>query len=146
MDKEKDKALVDKVWKFFASLKFAIVIFALISLTSIIGTVLEQQAEPAKNIQVLSKFFGESLAPDLYSILEKLGFMDMYRSWWFLILLILFSVNIAICSVDRLPRMWKIVREQIRLLTEEHLGKTSIMKELVLKGKRYGLERTSQKQ
>ena len=135
MEKEKDKTLVGKVWEFFASVKFAIVIFALISLTSIIGTVLQQRAEPAKNIQVLTKIFGESLAPDLYSIFNNLGFMDMYRSWWFMTLLILFAVNIVICSVDRLPRILKMVREPIHPLTEEHLSRTAIRRELVLKGK-----------
>lgn len=135
MEKEKDKTLVGKVWEFFASVKFAIVIFALISLTSIIGTVLEQRAEPAKNMQVLVKLFGESLAPTMYSIFNNLGFMDMYRSWWFMTLLILFSVNIVICSVNRLPRIWKMVREPIRPLTEEQLGKITMKREVVLKGK-----------
>lgn len=132
---EKDKTIINKIWELFASVKFAIVIFALISLTSIIGTVLEQRAEPAKNIQILGKLFGEFLAPTMYNILEKLGFMDMYHSWWFLTLLILFSANIIICSLDRLPRIWKMVREPIRPLTEEHLEKATIKKELVLKGK-----------
>jgi len=135
VEKGKDKTLTDKIWEFFASVKFAIVIFALISLTSIIGTVLEQRAEPAKNIQVLTKLFGESLAPGSYRIFEKLGFMDMYRSWWFMTLLIVFAVNIVICSIDRLPRIWKIVKEPMRSLPEEQLVKTTIKKELILKGK-----------
>ncbi|MEW6213634.1 MAG: cytochrome c biogenesis protein ResB, partial [Nitrospirota bacterium] len=66
---------------------------------------------------------------------EKLGFMDMYHSWWFVTLLILFSANIVICSVDRLPRIWKTVREPMHPITEEHLRKATIKKELILKGK-----------
>jgi cytochrome c biogenesis protein len=135
LEKEKDKTIIDKIWELFASVKFAIVIFALIALTSIVGTILEQRAEPAKNIQILSKLFGESLAPTMYNIFESLGFMDMYHSWWFLTILILFSANIIICSLDRLPRIWKIVREPIRPLTEEHLEKATIKRELILKGK-----------
>ena len=134
MEKEKSNTIIDRIRDFLASVKFAIVIFALISLVSIVGTVLEQRADPAKNIQVLTKLFGESLAPSLYSIFEKLGFMDMYRSWWFMTLLILFAVNIVICSVDRLPRIWKIVKGPIRPLTEEHLLKATIKKEVLLKG------------
>jgi len=135
LEQRKNKTFADKTWDFFASVRLAIIIFALISLTSIIGTILEQQAEPAKNIKVLTRIFGESLAPGMYSIFEKLGFMDMYHSWWFMALLILFSINIVICSLDRLPRIWKIVKEPIGPLTEEKIKKFIISKEIVLKGK-----------
>lgn len=83
MGQEKRKSFVDKIWESLASVKLAIIIFALISLTSIVGTVLEQRAEPAKNIQILSKLFSESLAPSLYNFFDALGFIDMYHSWWF---------------------------------------------------------------
>ena len=49
MEKEKNKTIIDKIWDIFASVKLAVVIFSLIALTSIVGTVLEQQAEPEKN-------------------------------------------------------------------------------------------------
>ncbi|MEW6674672.1 MAG: cytochrome c biogenesis protein ResB [Nitrospirota bacterium] len=135
MEQERNKTFVDKIWDLFASVKLAIVIFALISLTSIIGTVLEQRAEPAKNIQILTKLFGEFLAPAMYNILEKLGFMDMYHAWWFVALLILFTTNIIVCSLERLPKIWKIVKEPIHLMTEEQLKKFTINREIVLKGK-----------
>jgi len=135
LEQIKNKTFIDKTWDFLATVRLAIIIFALISLTSMIGTILEQQAEPAKNIQVLTKIFGESLAPGMYSIFEKLGFMDMYHSWWFMALLILFSINIVICSLDRLPRIWKLVKEPIGPLTEEKIKKFIINREIVLKGK-----------
>ncbi len=135
MEQEKKKTFVDKIWDFFASVKLAVIIFALISLTSIIGTILEQRAEPAKNIKILISLFGESLAPTMYNLFEKFGFMDMYHSWWFVGLLILFSTNIVICSLDRLPRIWKLVREPIGPMTEEKLRRFAINRELVLKGK-----------
>ena len=134
MEQTKNKNVIDKVWDFFASVKLAIIIFAFIALTSIIGTILEQQAEPSRNIKILAKFFGESLAPDLYNIFAKLGFMDMYHSWWFITLLILFSFNVIICSLDRLPRIWRLVREPMNQLTEDKLRKFSIHREIVLKG------------
>jgi len=105
---EEKKTIIDRIWGAFASVKFAIVIFSLIALTSVIGTILEQRAEPAKNILILSKIFGESLAPTVYKVFDSLGFIDMYHSWWFTGLLILFSANLIICSLDRLPRIWKL--------------------------------------
>ncbi len=135
MEQEKNKTFIDRVWDFFASVKLAIIIFALIALTSIIGTILEQKAEPAKNIEILSRLFGESLAPNLYNIFDKLGFMDMYHSWWFMGLLILFSVNLIVCSLERLPRIWRLVKEPSSPMTEEKLKKFHINREIVLKGK-----------
>lgn len=132
---EEKKTVIDRMWGLFASVKFAIVIFSLIALTSVIGTVLEQRAEPARNIVILSRLFGETLAPTVYRIFDTLGFMDMYHSWWFRTLLVFFSANIIICSLDRLPRIWKLVREPIKPLTAEQIEKAGIRRELSLKGK-----------
>ncbi len=135
MEQLKNKNIIDRIWDFFASVKLAIIIFAFIALTSIIGTILEQQAEPARNIQILTKIFGGSLAPQMYTIFEKLGFMDMYRSWWFISLLILFAINVVICSIDRLPRIWRLVREPMSPMTQDRLRKFNIYREIVIKGK-----------
>ncbi|MBI4684724.1 MAG: cytochrome c biogenesis protein ResB [Nitrospirae bacterium] len=135
MEEDKNKTVVDKIWDFFASITLAVVLFALIALTSIIGTILEQNAAPEKNIKLLGKLFGDSLAPTLYPIFEKLGFMDMYHSWWFVTLLLLFATNLIICSIDRLPRIWKLIKDPIRPLPEEHFKNVGIKKEFLLKGK-----------
>ena len=42
-------------------------------------------------------------------IFRLLNIPDMYNSWWFVSLLSLFSINLIICSIDRLPTVWKIV-------------------------------------
>ena len=135
MEQEKNKTVADRVWDFLASVKLAIVIFAFIALTSVIGTVLEQKGDPGKNLEILTRLFGDALAPTLYTVSEKLGFMDMYHSWWFTGLLVLFAVNLVICSVDRLPRVWKLIHEPIGPLPEEKLRKFVIRREYTIKGK-----------
>jgi cytochrome c biogenesis protein len=135
MDTGKNKSIADRIWDLFASVKLAVVIFSVIALTSIVGTVIEQNAEPEKNIKVLTRMFGQDAAPALYNLLDKLGFMNMYHSWWFITLLLLFAANLVICSLDRLPRIWKLVREPIRPLSEEYLEKMSIKRILTLKEK-----------
>ena len=132
---EERKTVIDRIRGLFASVKFAIVIFSLIALTSVIGTVLEQRAEPARNILILSRLFGESLGPTIYKVFNAVGFMDMYHSWWFRALLVFFSTNLIICSLDRLPRIWKLVREPIKPLTAEQIEMAGIRREVSLKGK-----------
>lgn len=112
-DKKIDKtSVIDQIWNLFSSVKLAVIVFALISATSIIGTIIEQQAEPEKNIMVLKKIFGESAAPYVYNILDFLSFTDMYHSWWFVTLLFIFAANIVICSIERFPKILKTVKEQ----------------------------------
>lgn len=131
---KKSKTGLDRIWDLLASVKLAVVLFALIALTSIVGTIIEQQAPYEKNIQVIEKLFGKSAAPELYRLFEALGFMDMYHSWWFVMLLGLFSANILICSMDRFPKIWKAVVEPQRPLEEEHFKSAQIRRELVVKG------------
>jgi cytochrome c biogenesis protein len=133
--KGKNKTIVERVWDLFASVKLAVVIFSLIALSSIVGTILEQNGEYEKNIIILSKMFGESAAPSIYNVLYKLGFINMYHSWWFDFFLLLFAANLIICSIDRLPRTLKIVKEPIHPLTPDHLEKMSIKRTIVLKGR-----------
>jgi cytochrome c biogenesis protein len=134
VEKEEDKGFIDRIWDFFASIRLAIVVFASLALTSIIGTVLEQNADPERNIRLLAKLFGESAAPSLFSIFESLGFMDMYHSWWFVTILMLFAANLIICSIDRLPKIMKVVKEPIRPLSEDRFKGFGIKKEFVLSG------------
>ena len=133
MSGDKDnKGLVDKIWNLFSSIKLAVVVFSVISLTSIVGTILEQQTEPEQNIKLLSKFVGEGLAPAAFRIFDALGFTDMYRSWWFLALLFIFTANLVICSLDRLPKILKFVKEPVKPLTPEQMKVMSIKRDIVL--------------
>ena len=134
MEEKKNQTLTDKIWNLFSSIKLAVVIFALIAITSIIGTIIEQNTAPEKNIKLIGKLFGDSIAPALYNAFDFLGFMDMYHSWWFVALLMLFAANLTVCSIDRLPRIWKLVKEPVKPLTAEQL-KNLGKKEIVLKGK-----------
>lgn len=128
---------MDKIWDIFASVKLAVVIFSLIALTSMVGTVIEQQVEPERNVKLLMKMFGieHEAAHSLLGVLDKLGFTNMYHSWWFLALLLLFAANLIICSLDRLPRVLKMVNEKVGPLPLEHIEKMSIKKAFSQKGK-----------
>ena len=95
------------VWDFFASVKLALVLISLLALTSIIGTVIQQGRPPG--------YYLLAYGPTLAGFFQALELTNMYQSWWFISLLLLFAVNLAICSLDRLPRVW-------RLVTRDHLA------------------------
>ncbi len=125
--------IFDRIWNFFASVKLAVVILITLALTSIIGTIVEQRAEPATNIALLAKFFGDSTAPTVYNIFVKLGFMDMYHSWWFITILILFCLNLTVCSLERFPKTLRLIKTPLKPLRENVIKTLPIKKELRIK-------------
>lgn len=127
------KTIIDRVWDLFSSITLAVVIFTLISATSIVGTILEQGAEPERNIKLLAKFFGDSAAPGVFRFFDALGFTNMYHSWWFLAFLFAFAANLVVCSLDRLPKIWKLVKDPIKPLSDEHFNIMPIKRETEIK-------------
>lgn len=133
MENKEKKDIFEKTWGFFASVKLAIFLLIILALSSIIGTIVEQNAEPARNIALLAKFFGDSAAPNVYNVFAKLGFMDMYDSWWFVSFLALFSINLIVCSIDRFPKTWRIVQTPQRPLPDSSLRSLPIKKDAEFK-------------
>ncbi|OGQ96090.1 MAG: hypothetical protein A2521_13365 [Deltaproteobacteria bacterium RIFOXYD12_FULL_57_12] len=97
------------IWEFFASVKLALFTFFILAGTSIVGTVIPQNSPPAEYV----KFYGQGGA----RMIQLLDFNDMYNSWWFLALLTAFSINLIVCSLERLPNVWRMV-VQDNLATE----------------------------
>ena len=100
---ERQKDFTDRVWDFFCSLKLTIILLLLLAVTSIIGTVLQQNAPAAEYIQE----YGQSN----YELFKRLQFIDMYHSTWFIGILALFSVNLICCSIKNFPRAWRFIKE-----------------------------------
>ena len=92
---------MDKTWRFFSSVKLAIVLILSIVATAIIGTVIQQGLPVEEYVQ----HYGAST----YKFLNFFDLFDMYHSWWFELILILFIVNVTVCSFERLPAIFKMV-------------------------------------
>lgn len=72
-----------------------------IAATSILGTIIPQNEDPAAYFRAYGEF--------VYRLFDVLGIFDMYHSWWFQFLLLLLTINIVVCSIDRISATWKIV-------------------------------------
>jgi cytochrome c biogenesis protein len=93
---------INQVWNFFASVKLAIVTLCALAVTSIIGTLIPQGESPA--------YYVDHYGPGLAQFFQILDIPEMYYSWWFLGLLGILSANLTICSIERLPTVWKIIQ------------------------------------
>jgi cytochrome c biogenesis protein len=129
------KGLVDSIWDFFASVRLAVIVFSAISLTSVVGTIIEQQADSANNIKLLVNIFGVSLGHKVYTALAFMGFTDMFSAWWFFALLFLFAMNLVVCSIERFPGTWKLVRERITPVSKAAFDSAAPGRSVVVKAK-----------
>ncbi len=105
----------NKIWASLASVKLALLLIGLLASTSIIGTVIQQNKAPEHYVTQ----WGENPA----KLIQKLNFDDMYNSIWFLSLLGAFSLNLTICSIDRIPTVIRMVRRDNLTTDPERLSK-----------------------
>ncbi|MEH2396698.1 cytochrome c biogenesis protein [Nostoc sp.] len=98
------------------NLRLAIALFLLIAIFSSTGTVIEQGRSPAfyqANYPEHPALFGFLT----WKVIQVVGLDHVYRTWWFLALLILFGTSLTACSFTRqLPALkaaqrWKYYEE-----------------------------------
>ena len=92
-----------EIVEFFASIKLAMFLFIALAMTATIGTVIQQGERPETYVQE----YGE----EAYRWFVRLGFIDVYHTWWFTSLLGLLCVNSLTCFHKRFPSVWRSMRQ-----------------------------------
>jgi len=110
------------LWEFFSSVKLAIFTFIALATTSIIGTIIPQN-EPMG-------FYIQQYGPRWATIFKYLNVPDMYNAWWFVSLLVLFSLNLIVCSLDRIPNVIRILKKDNLAVDTGRLEKTRASRHL----------------
>ena len=94
-----------RFFRSIADLRFAIAILLIIALSSIIGTVIEQDQSIEfykLNYPLTNRVFG-FLSWDL---ILKLGFDQVYKTWWFIVFILLFGISLFTCTlIQQLPSL-----------------------------------------
>ena len=94
-----------RIFKFLADLRFAIAILLIIACFSIIGTVIEQDQsiETYKiNYPLTNQVFGFLS----WDIIIKFGLDHVYKTWWFITLVLIFGVSLLTCTIlQQLPAL-----------------------------------------
>src|SRR5436309_2756523 len=97
------KELGDALVEFFSSLKLAIFLMITLAILSTVGTVIQQGERP----EVYIKEYGENA----YWWFVKLGFVDIYHTWYFSTVLVLLCINSLTCFHQRFPAIWRSIRQ-----------------------------------
>ena len=91
----KRDSVLSQINSFFTSVRTTITLLFLLSAASIVGTIVPQTSSPEQLSGYSSGvYFRIAVILDLYNV---------YRSWWFVLLLILLSLNLLGCLMRRLP-------------------------------------------
>jgi len=116
----------DRIWKFFSSVKLAVVLLIILAIVSVIGTVIQQNQPPQEYLREYSAA--------TVQLFEALGFFDLYHTWWFVLLLLTFTANLTICTLERLPIVMKAIKAPMRPLEEDGFKALPYRREMTVKG------------
>jgi len=110
------------LWNLLCSVRLSIFLLILLAMTSIVGTIIPQNAPAMEYVR--------QYGIGLYRFLNILGFFDMYHSWWFRGILVLLAVNIFSCSSNRFPRIWSRILSPRREMDSAQLATLPYTKQL----------------
>jgi len=111
LSEEESHVVIERVWRFFCSLRLTLANLLLLFLAMIAGTFVNPQNDSLQNIE--RAFAGRGWLLGTYRYLEL---YDLFHSWWFTLLLTSLALNLVACSFERLPRIWYLVRYPERRL------------------------------
>ncbi|KXH82052.1 cytochrome c biogenesis protein ResB [Sporosarcina sp. HYO08] len=113
------RSIIDKIWNFFSSVKIGVSIIVAVLATSAIGTIFPQKLYVPFTAEADIAAYYERLYGFAGVVYYKLGFHDMYSSWWFKILVGMLGTSIIIASVDRVIPLYKSLKKQ---RTKRHIS------------------------
>lgn len=92
-----------------SSMRFAISLFAMIAIASVIGTIMQQNDQTPNYINKFGPFW--------YEVFVRAKLDGVYSAWWYLGFLIVLLVSTSLCIVRNAPKMLRDMRswrEQVR--------------------------------
>jgi len=103
---------VESSWRFFSSLQLVIPLIFALALASVAGTFINPSNA---GLAEISRAFQGQWWWQIYLGLEL---YDLFHSWWFTLLLVLLALNIVACTIERLPRIARVVLHPDLKLTD----------------------------
>jgi cytochrome c biogenesis protein len=107
------------VWRLFTSVNFAVLQIIVLALLAVVGMTLRQlpgfafrsAGDYAAAMADIHARYDAVLGVGLVDLLERLQFFHVFTSTWFTLGLLVLVLSIVICTIDRLPRLWRMSAE-----------------------------------
>jgi cytochrome c biogenesis protein len=93
--------------KLLCSVRLGVSLLVSLALSCLIGMLIMQQS-----VDGFVNYYA-SLTPAQQLVYGKLGFFDIYHSWYFNTILAVLSLNIILASIDRFPKTWQSAKPKL---------------------------------
>jgi len=113
--RRREEDFVDSVWDLFTSLRLTIPIMICLAVACILGTFINPENTALSEITAQ---IGNRWWFPIYMFFEA---NDLFRSWWFMLLLVSLTLNLSACTIERLPRIFKIALRPDKVVSERLL-------------------------
>lgn len=105
-----NKTIVDKIWNFFSSVKVGVWLIVITLVASSLGTIFPQKDMLPTNLSPEQYYHDEyGWVGQLW---YKVGFDNLYGSWWYFLLIAAIGVSLVICSLDRFIPLHRALKNQ----------------------------------
>ena len=107
------------LWRLLTSVDFAVVQIIFLGLLAAVGMTIRQlpdfafrtAGDYAEQMDVMHALYDPLFGTAGVGALERLGVFQMFRSPWFSGGLIVLVLSIVVCTLDRIPRLWRQVAD-----------------------------------
>lgn len=115
--KTSGKSPIDVFLDFLSSVKVGVTLLAFLILSTAIGTFIIQ-----KGTSGFREYY-QQLLPAEKTLYTFLGFLDIYHTWWFNLLLLTVSLNIILASIDYFPAAWRYVKKPVLKINQAFINR-----------------------
>lgn len=112
-----DEGFIEAIWGFFSSMKTAITLLLILAAGSVVGTVVPQVSMGATAEEISAKYGAVG-----YRLVHAVQLDSAYDSWWYLGLIVLIGINLAVCSLNRFKAVKRRVFHPQVVATEKQIS------------------------
>ena len=107
------------IWRLLTSVDFAVVQIIVLVLMAVVGMTIRQlpgfafrsPSDYAAAMADIHAHYDPVLGAGLVDLLERAQLFQVFSSWWFSAALVVLTISIVCCTLDRTPRLWRQATE-----------------------------------
>jgi len=105
---------IDRVWRFFCSVRAAVAEIALLAILVLVGTLRGSE---------VPRWIADAI-PATQPLVDRWYAWDVYRSVPFAVLLAVIAIAIAICTINRVPGIWQTITHPVVRTSASYLNRS----------------------
>ena len=92
-----------KIWNFLGSMQFALLLLLILVVACTAGSLIPQQE--------IENYYFSNYSEGFANFILAVGLNNVFRCWWFVLLVILLCINLLLCNLLRFPQLVRRTRQ-----------------------------------